>query len=106
MWRATLTLTAVLWLVGCASTPGGSAPAPSAKVTPVPGLDTIGRDGPPEAPPANLADVPDAEPRVETIKPGGANKPYEIAGQRYEPLAADVPYVERGLASVGGAAIE
>ena len=99
MWRTALTLTAVLWMVGCASTPGGSGPAPGAKVAPVPGPDTTGRDGPPEAPPANLADVPDAEPRVEPIKPGGANKPYEIAGQRYAPLAADVPYVERGLAS-------
>ena len=99
MWRVALTLIALLWLAGCASTPGGSEPAPGAKVAPVPGLDTAGRDGPPVTPPANLADVPDAEPRVETIKPGGANKPYEIAGQRYEPLAADVPYVERGLAS-------
>ena len=99
MWRVALTLIALLWLAGCASTPGGSEPAPGAKVAPVPGLDTAGRDGPPVTPPANLADVPDAEPRVETIKPGGANKPYEIAGQRYAPLAADVPYVERGLAS-------
>ncbi len=99
MWRAALTLTAVLWLVGCASTPGGSGPAPSTNVAPAPAVDTTGRDGPPEAPPANLADVPDAEPRVEKIKSGGANKPYEIAGQRYQPLAGDVPYVERGLAS-------
>ncbi len=99
MWRAALTLTALLWLVGCASTPGGSGPAPSAKVTPVPGVDSTDRDGPPPAPPSNLANVPDAEPRVEVIKPGGANKPYEIAGQRYQPLAADVPYVERGQAS-------
>jgi rare lipoprotein A len=99
MWRAALTLTAVLWLVGCASTPGGSGPAPSANVAPAPAADTSGRDGPPAAPPSNLADVPDAEPRVETIRPGGANKPYEIAGQRYQPLAGDVPYVERGLAS-------
>ena len=99
MWRAALTLTAVLWLVGCASTPGGSGPTPGGKVAPAPAVDTPGRDGPPEAPPANLADVPDAEPRVETIKRGGANKPYEIAGQRYEPLAGDVSYVERGLAS-------
>ena len=96
MWRAALTLTAVLWLVGCASTPGGSggsAPAPTAPI------DGAGRDGPPATPPPGLADLPDPEPRVETIKPGGANKPYEIAGQRYEPMAADVPYRERGLAS-------
>lgn len=64
-----------------------------------PPADSTGRDGPPAAPPPDLADVPDAQPRVETIKPRGANKPYEIAGQRYEPMAADVPYQERGLAS-------
>ena len=65
----------------------------------IPAADNTGRDGPPAAPSPHLADVPDAEPRVETIKPRGANKPYEIAGQRYEPMAADVPYRERGLAS-------
>jgi len=99
MWRAALTLTAVLWLVGCASTPGGSVPSPGSRTTSIPPGDSTDRDGPPTAAPSNLADVPDAEPRVETIKPGGANKPYEIAGQRYEPLATDAPYVERGLAS-------
>lgn len=98
MWRAALTLTAVLWLVGCASTPGGSGAGPV--VTPSADRpDPTGRDGPPAAPLPNLADLPDAEPRVDPIKPGGANKPYEIAGQRYEPKAADVPYRERGLAS-------
>jgi rare lipoprotein A len=96
MWRAALTLTAALWLVGCASTPGGSGGSVPASI---PAADNTGRDGPPAAPPPHLADVPDAEPRVETIRPRGANKPYEIAGQRYEPMAADVPYRERGLAS-------
>jgi rare lipoprotein A len=99
MWRPALVLTTVLWLIGCASTPGGSGLSPASKAAPSSGLDTTGRDGPPAAPPPNLADVPDAEPHVETIKPGGANKPYEIAGQRYEPLATDLPYAERGLAS-------
>lgn len=96
MWRAALTLTAALWLVGCASTPGGSGGSVPA---PIPPADNTSRDGPPAAPPPHLADVPDAEPRVETIRPRGANKPYEIAGQRYEPMAADLPYSERGLAS-------
>ena len=96
MWRAALTLSAVLWLVGCASAPGGSGGSAPALI---PSAGSTGRDGPPATPPPNLADVPDAEPRVEAIKPRGANKPYEIAGQRYEPMAADVPYSERGLAS-------
>lgn len=98
-WRAALTLSIVLGLVGCASAPGGSAGPSGGGAAPAPRTEGTDRDGPPTSPPPNLADVPDAEPRVEPIKPGGANKPYEIAGQRYEPLAADVPYSERGLAS-------
>lgn len=90
----------VLWLVGCASTPPGSlpmpAPGPDRSATPAPAPE---KDGPPDSPPPNLAEVPDAEPRVEPIKPGGPNKPYEVAGQRYEPSAADVPLTQRGLAS-------
>lgn len=43
--------------------------------------------------------VPDAEPKVEPIKPGGANKPYEVLGQSYVPLTADEPLTERGQAS-------
>ena len=58
-----------------------------------------GRDGPPASPPAELASVPDAVPRLEPIRAGGPNKPYELMGERYEPLVGDVPYVERGLAS-------
>ncbi|MFM9916270.1 MAG: septal ring lytic transglycosylase RlpA family protein [Rhizobacter sp.] len=95
-------VTAALWLAGCASAPPGSlptpAPGPDRSVTTAP-TPTPDRDGPPIAPPPRLADVPDAEPRIEPIKPGGPNKPYEVAGQRYEPMAADGPLTQRGLAS-------
>ncbi len=70
-------------LAGCGSTPGR-------------GFD---KDGPATDPPAGLAGVPDAEPRVEAIRSGGPNKPYEVLGQRYIPVAADEPLVETGLAS-------
>jgi rare lipoprotein A len=89
--RVVLTL-ALLALVGCASTPrggasrGGSAPAGD-------------RDGPGLNPPANLAQVPDAEPRLEPLRSGGPNKPYEVFGRTYTPLAGDVALSERGLAS-------
>jgi rare lipoprotein A len=43
--------------------------------------------------------VPDAEPRVEPIRSGGPNKPYEVLGQTYTPLTQDRPFTERGLAS-------
>jgi rare lipoprotein A len=59
-----------------------------------------GPDGPPPAGAApDPMTVPDAEPRVEPIREGGPNKPYEVLGQSYTPVTADEPLVERGLAS-------
>jgi rare lipoprotein A len=58
-----------------------------------------GRDGPPPNPPPGVANTPDAVPRVEPIRQGGPNKPYEVFGQRYVPLTADVPLREVGGAS-------
>lgn len=43
--------------------------------------------------------MPNAVPRVEPLRPGGANKPYEVAGRVYVPLTVDRPLVERGGAS-------
>lgn len=81
-----LAAVAVLWLAGCASGPG-------------PGSGTSSRDGAPTSPPADLARVPDAEPRVEPIRQGGPNKPYVVLGQGYEPLSGDVSFRQRGGAS-------
>ncbi|MBU6260855.1 MAG: septal ring lytic transglycosylase RlpA family protein, partial [Burkholderiales bacterium] len=49
-------------------------------------------------PPA-LAGVPDAVPRIEPLRVGGPNKPYEVAGRRYVPMTTDRPWTERGGAS-------
>ena len=57
------------------------------------------RDGPPTSPPADLAQRPNAEPRVEPLRIGGPNKPYEVLGRRYEPLTSDVPLQQTGGAS-------
>ena len=57
------------------------------------------KDGLPARVPPGLQQMPDATPRVETIRPGGPNKPYEVFGVRYVPLAADVALQEQGLAS-------
>ena len=74
-------------LAGCGSAPrSGTPPA-------------YERDGALPNPPADLDRVPDAEPRVEPIRSGGANKPYEIDGRRYVPATVDAPIAERGLAS-------
>jgi len=72
-------------LAGCASRPGGGAR---------PGRDGAGAD-----PPANLAQVPDAEPRLESIRAGGPNKPYVVLGRAYTPMDADAAYRDSGLAS-------
>lgn len=57
------------------------------------------RDGPHPSPPRDLHRVPDAQPRIEPIRVGGPNKPYEINGRVIVPLTADVPLRERGGAS-------
>ena len=92
----------VLVLVaGCASSPSRNGSTPSAR--PSSGSEARGpargSDGPGANPPADLASVADAEPRIEPIRPGGANKPYQALGREYVPSAADAPWVERGLAS-------
>jgi rare lipoprotein A len=43
--------------------------------------------------------VPDAEPKVEPIRQGGPNKPYEVLGKSYTPMTTDQAWVEKGLAS-------
>lgn len=85
-WSA---LAVLLTLVGCASGPL-KTPGPSV-------------DGPPERPPADLVKVPDAQPRIEPIRQGGPNKPYQVLGQGYRPIAEDLPFKQRGIASWYGA---
>jgi rare lipoprotein A len=62
------------------------------------------RDGPEANPPPDLVRVPDAEPRLEPIRPGGPNKPYDVQGRNYVPITQDAPFTERGLASWYGRA--
>lgn len=91
---AAASLAILLFLAGCASgpvTPGSPSGTPR--------TSSSSRDGPPPSTPVDLAKVPDPEPRVEPIKPGGPNKPYTVLGRSYEPLAADVPWKQRGHAS-------
>ncbi|HEX6361560.1 MAG TPA: septal ring lytic transglycosylase RlpA family protein, partial [Albitalea sp.] len=38
-------------------------------------------------------------PRIEPIRRGGPNKPYEVFGRDYVPLTDDRPFTERGIAS-------
>lgn len=57
------------------------------------------RDGPEAKPPAGLDKTPDAQPKVEPIRSGGANKPYTVNGRSYTPVTSDKPMAEKGLAS-------
>lgn len=90
---ALLLLALLVLLGGCASH------APDLARAPLPQTPAAERDGPEAVVPPDLQLVPDAQPRVEAIRKGGPNKPYEVQGQRYAPLTEDQPLVERGLAS-------
>lgn len=83
--RRTAPAAVVLSLLAACSTP--------------PGVIDTQRDGPPSQPPPDLMSRPEPEPRVEPIRSGGPNKPYQVLGRSYTPVAADLPMTERGLAS-------
>jgi len=77
---------ALVLLAGCASGPRGGG--------------GIGRDGADVNPPSGLGQVPDAEPRIESIRgSGGTSKPYVVLGRSYVPITDDRPWRETGLAS-------
>ena len=75
-------LLAVVWLAGCATRPSSTRP-----------------DGPPDRIPPGLDQVADAVPRIDALRAGGPNKPYEVLGVRYVPQTTDAPLQELGLAS-------
>lgn len=85
-------------LAGCASGPPSAPATGPVAALPAP-ASSSDRDGPSAALPAELERTPDPEPQVETIRPGGPNKPYEVLGQRYTPVPRDEPIRETGIAS-------
>jgi rare lipoprotein A len=99
---ATTLALAALVLAGCGSAPprspsgSGSVPAVTPRSGAAPWYE---RDGAESRPPSDLSSIPDAEPRIEPIRNGGPNKPYEALGHDYVPITDDRPYTERGLAS-------
>jgi rare lipoprotein A len=86
--RLLLVCAGLALLGGCASRSGGASAGAAA-----------GRDGLHPNPPAGLERTPDAIPRVEPIRVGGPNKPYEAAGRSYQPFTQDLALREQGLAS-------
>lgn len=90
-----LLLAALLGVSGCASFSRSEAPA----AAPAPGKGAYYKDdGPGTAPPADLAAIPDATPRVEPLH-RFANRPYQVFGRDYVPLTRIEPYKETGIAS-------
>lgn len=57
------------------------------------------RDGVGSNIPPKLDQVANAVPRIEPLRSGGPNKPYEVLGRRYAPMTGDEPLNESGLAS-------
>lgn len=55
-------------------------------------------DGPETSPPADIANIPDAVPKIEPRSASG-NKPYAVYGVTYTPLSETSGYRERGIAS-------
>jgi rare lipoprotein A len=87
----------VAFLAGC-----GSVPPVDESMKPAPEPQSKGGyykdDGPGEKPPANLAELPVPEPRVEPLH-RYANRPYKVFGTDYVPLAQLQPFRQRGTAS-------
>jgi rare lipoprotein A len=80
----------VLLLAGCGTVPRQEEPAP-AQPQAAPGKGAYYKDdGPGANPPANLAAIPDAEPKLEPPH-RFANRPYQVFGKDYVPLANAAP---------------
>lgn len=57
------------------------------------------QDGPSLLAAPDPAQVDDAEPSRDALRPGSGNQPYRVGGRVYVPQTEDVAHVERGLAS-------
>ncbi len=93
MMRAALMVIAGLTLAAC-----GTAPTRPAAPQPGPKPSVPERSTPPP-PPADIASIPDAVPRVEPRSNRGNPVSYEVFGKRYFLLPTADGYKERGVAS-------
>jgi rare lipoprotein A len=88
----------VLLLLGaCTSAPERTDPVAPASEPRRPG-GYYKDDGPGDRPPANLSEIPDAQPRHEPMH-RWANRPYTVFGRGYAPMSSVQPYKEQGVAS-------
>ncbi len=91
----------VLILSGCGTTPTTSGKVASKKAGKIKSQKGGGYyldDGPMDEIPDNLMEVPDAVPRVESIR-GATAKPYVVFGQTYTPMTELQHYKKSGIGS-------
>jgi peptidoglycan lytic transglycosylase len=90
-----------IFVAGCSITPPYEEPRPVPAKPPAQAEGKGGYykdDGPEEKPPANLAQIPDAEPKAEPLH-RYANRPYKVFGTEYVPLGEVQAFRQRGVAS-------
>jgi len=96
-------------LAGCGMSPTREAPPPAAQSGPpekpaaapaaAPRKGAYYKDdGPGASPPPNLAGIPDAVPRAEPLH-RFANRPYQVFGKDYVPVASAAPFRQTGIGS-------
>jgi rare lipoprotein A len=88
---------AVLFAAAC-STPPRVAERPAPEASPQSKGGYYKDDGPGSAPPPNLAQIADAEPKPEALH-RYANRPYKVFGTEYVPIADAAGFKQRGVAS-------
>lgn len=84
LFRLTLCGLTLLWLAGCASTPGGG--------TNTSGVPAVGSD-------VDLSSVPPAIPRDEPLSKYGNPESYTVFGKTYYPMKSAIDFVQIGGAS-------
>ncbi len=105
MNRLAILFLSALLFSGCSSIPkigspeqAPGEPAPSSKPSPKKGGGYYQDDGPADEIPANLDNIPDAQPVWEPLHKA-AMRPYEVLGRKYVPHTSVRPYKARGIAS-------
>lgn len=93
---ALFSLFMLAFLAGCASAPGERSTKSATSSSGGGGYYL--NDGPGDNPPPDLMGIPDAVPRVETLRAAN-NRPYDAMGEHYVPITELGTYNQTGIAS-------